>query len=56
MRSEALRNSAQFVYSEQVFYSSEHVRQAWADVVIFPATGDFLKFILPDTRPESQTW
>jgi len=40
----------------EVSYSSEHVRQPWADVVIFPATGDFLKFILPESHPESQTW
>eukprot|EP00802_Teleaulax_amphioxeia_P007080 Tamp_07086.p1 GENE.Tamp_07086~~Tamp_07086.p1 ORF type:complete len:364 (+),score=62.18 Tamp_07086:1083-2174(+) len=39
-----------------VEYDSKHVMQAWADVVLFPATGDFDKFVFPSSRPETQAW
>jgi hypothetical protein len=37
-----------------VNYDHNHLRRAWADVILFPATGDFPRFVFPHSRPESQ--
>jgi hypothetical protein len=39
-----------------VQYENKHVMQPWADVILFPATGDLGKFVFPSTKPETQAW
>jgi hypothetical protein len=39
-----------------VQYENKHVMQPWADVILFPATGDLDKFVFPSTKPQTQAW
>ena len=39
-----------------VRYDQNHAKLAWADVVLFPATGDFERFQMPAVKPEVQAW
>jgi hypothetical protein len=37
-----------------VQYENKHVIRPLADVILFPATGDFDKFVFPSAHPETQ--
>jgi len=40
----------------KVRYSGDHLDASWAHVIMFPATGDFSQFTLPQKREPHQEW
>mmetsp|Transcript_45560 Transcript_45560/g.143098 ORF Transcript_45560/g.143098 Transcript_45560/m.143098 type:complete len:530 (-) Transcript_45560:21-1610(-) len=40
----------------EVHYSDDHQRSSWADIIMFPANGEFPVLSFPPSKPASQAW